>query len=1038
MDFVGYSSQKESVSLENSFVPIERESNQELRGREAQLAGSFPNIYAGVKAVSSVVPFMYALFPSGRDEFGEKSIGEKALSLGLDTATVIPAAYLFKGAKSIIQSGVIGKWLGGKAVKPWKSLSVLEDTIPTGSRWETRSLLEKVRSTWKLPEDEAKALIQRNAKPELWKAVPGPSGAFIPRKASPKFQKLFEKGELSSSAAKQLDYWQNTSLVKQRRDFYKAKWEEKLLSMSGGGKPDLQNMFNHQVGRFVGEKAEGFLLENASSKVMANLLTDMIDHPKSVLKQLDIGYHWLVPTALLPIRKGVGGGEKAFGTYSMFEKLKGAFKDANEYELQLYTNFVIQLADRGFGTLVKTKYGGKEIISGFKRSKEFTKEVWEDYGKTAVELDRLKSTGAEEIEIANYLRSKPDIIQRLMTEVHKPFHDDLYKDYALTRIPQVLADKNLSEEGFREFAKIWEGDQGNGLAKVLSSILNPDADLKAATVLEKVGTALDLVKVSMKPTWFAERKPEVLAKDLEEIKKALSFSKRNEVGFLNYIDNYTIRLSKTAHDVTNQRLSLIGKAPHAAFVKTRLQEEASDIISDPARLLQARIGGQARELWLYPYLGEELKKMPNLPEGYKTYFDYWLGRMLGQPTAVDAKVAQWLTNSIGGLSKLFGKNEVWTSRRVNELAYKINDIVYKGALSFRPFAAVRNSFQPFLTVPTDMGGIKDTYWLLRGYKRGLAKETQEYMQSKGMIGDYLEELKPGTILPSFSSTIKGKEVPSLKPLWDVGMWLFKGSDRFTRYTAGGAALSKWDHYLAKYLTPKNYQPKTFAKKMNFHLRDDWVRRQLDEVMERLPKAPTSQQEIDAIANIAKDKFVTDVVGDTQWLYGIADSPLITSKFGVISKTGAIFQTWWMNYITQLESWFLKRGTPGDKIDRFFTWMASSAIAGELMVHGAGFRGSQARATILGGPMPTEVSPMLIPPTWAPLYYALGSAAELAKLSPDLAKQRLKSLGRSLTLAVPGGIIGGQAIRGYQKDKWEGLARGIFNYYGGTGETLLKE
>lgn len=1024
------------TSLKTEYTSIQEES---LTGGEAAFASAVPNIYALSKTVSDFVPYMWTLFPSGRQEFQEKGLGMKALSLGIDTVSLVPATLLFKGVKSIIQSGKFGSWLLGTGTKPLKSLSVLDETIPIGSKWEAVSVLEKARSKWKIPEDEAKQLLESNAKPELWKQVTGPSGAFVPRKPSVNYSKLFQEGKLKDDIKKQLDYWEQTPLVKQRKDFYLSIWKDKITSVSGGGEPNFNNMFEYQISKFFGEEVgKKYSLENASSKVMANLLLDTIEHPRSIRKQLDIGYHWITPTDTLPARKAFGGGERMFGTYSSFERLKSRFKDVNEYQMQQYTNFITLLSERGFGELVKSKFGGKEIITGFKRSKEFTKEIWEDYGKTAVEMDRMRSVGQNEVEIANYLKQKPEILQRLMTEVHKPFHDDLYKDDVLTRIPQILMDKGLSDEGFKAFSALWEGENGKGVAKILSSYLDSNADLQANEVMSRVGAALDLIKLNFKPSWLSPREAEALKFDAKDVIDKLTFSSEGRVGFPAYLDNYAIRISKTTEDITDKRLSLISRAPHANYVKTRLMEEHTDLVDDPIRMLQARIGQQARELWLNPYLTQELKDMKKLPEGYKLYFDYWLGRMMGQPTGVDARVAQWLTTSIGGLNKLFHQDKIWTSKRVNDLAYKINDIVYKGALSFRPFAATRNTFQMLLTVPTDMGGIKDLYWLMKGYAKGVLPETQAYIQKIGAITDYLEDIKPSSVLPKFGMSIGRRELPSSDKLWDVGMWLFKGSDRFSRYVTGGAVLAKWEHYAQKFLTPANYKPDVFARKMNIHLRDDWVRRQLEDTLSKLPKAPTDQLEIDAIANIVKDKLVSDVIADTQWLYGVADSPLITGKYGVISKTGTIFQTWWMNYITQLQSWFLKRGTPADKMDRFFTWMVSSAIAGELMVHAAGFRGSQARGTILGGPIPTEVSPMLIPPTWAPFYYSLKTVAEYSKLSPDLAKQSLKSLGRSLTLAVPGGIVGGQAIRGYDQDKWEGLARGIFNYYGGTGETLLKE
>ena len=1040
MDYVGLPDEDTSLKTQE-FTSVDTGSydNEELTGGEAVFAGSNPNLYAFAKTASDFVPFMWTLFPSGRKEFEDKSIGGKILSLGIDTAVTLPVGKLFKGAKSLIDSGKIGSWLVGKSGQSFKSLSALEETIPVGSKWETRSLVEKVRSMWKLPEDEAKALLEEEvkSKPVLWKQVEGPSGAFIPRKPSPNYSMLFKKGSMRTDVKEQLAYWNDTPLIKQRKDFYLGEWKKKIEGMSDGGTPNFDHMFDFQVSKFVGEETAGRMsLENASSKVMSNLLMDTLDNPRSIKKQLDIGYHWLTPTDFLPSRKAFGSGERMFGSLSVQGNIKGLFKDANESAMQSMVSYVTLLAEKGYGTLVKTKFGGKEVISGFKRSKNLTKELWEEYGRTAVELDKMGAVS--ETTKANFLMAKPKIIQELINDVHRPFHNDLYKEFALTRIPQVLVDAGLSEVGFRNFAKIWEGEEGKGMAKKISGLLDPKIDPAGSDINLVMSGFLKEIKESVNPTWFIETNPEILKSKLAKISNELSFSTPNKVGFPGFNENYTARISKANESLTNARLKHLGETQHASFIKKRTLEEHEDLITDPSKFLHARIMGQAKELWIKPYIDDELRKIGKMPEGLKNYFDYWLGRMLGQPSKVDLKVAQWLTNSVGKLSKLFGKEEVWTARRVTELGYKINDVVYLGALGFRPFSAVRNTFQPMLTVPTDMGGIKDIYWLARGYKRGLNTETQGYLQKIGAIGDYLEEYRPGGLLPKFGSSIGGKELPTIDSLRDPGMWMFKNSDRFTRYVAGGSALEKWDHYARKYLTTQNFQPKVFAKKMNFHLRDDWVRRQLDEVMERLPSIPKIQSDIDAVSSVAKDKFVTDVVADTQWLYGVAESPLIAGKYGVVSKTGVIFQSWWMNYMTQLESWFLKRGALGDKMDRFFTWMVSSAIAGELMVHVAGMKGSQARSTVLGGPMPSEVGPMLIPPTWAPFANAMMGVTDLAKLDPEAAKKKFKAMGRSMTIFVPGGISVGQGIRGYEKGGWEGLSRNILNYYGGTGEGFLRK
>jgi len=207
-------------------------------------------------------------------------------------------------------------------------------------------------------------------------------------------------------------------------------------------------------------------------------------------------------------------------------------------------------------------------------------------------------------------------------------------------------------------------------------------------------------------------------------------------------------------------------------------------------------------------------------------------------------------------------------------------------------------------------------------------------------------------------------------------------------------------------------------------------------MTRLPKRPTTAKEIDGVLGHAKDKFVADVIADTQFLYNTAETPVISGRWGVISKTGVIFQSWWMNYANLFGKWFLRTGDTGQKANRLFTWMTSSAIAGELMVHIAGFKQSQAVKSTFGGPFPTEINEYMIPPTWTPAYHALGVVGNLAKLDPESAKRRLNALAKSTVIFAPGGLQLSKSVRGIKEDGFEGLARSITNYYGGTGERFL--
>jgi hypothetical protein len=279
-------------------------------------------------------------------------------------------------------------------------------------------------------------------------------------------------------------------------------------------------------------------------------------------------------------------------------------------------------------------------------------------------------------------------------------------------------------------------------------------------------------------------------------------------------------------------------------------------------------------------------------------------------------------------------------------------------------------------------------------------------------------------------------MPSSQSFRDAAMWMFKNTDVFNRYVTGGAALEKWDHWARKLMTPGGkWNPNLFMRKMRFGGRDDWVRRDLEKILAQIPGKPTKDN-LEFVAKhmeAAKAKFVTDVMADTQWLYGAMDAPLINSRFGVVSKTGVIFQSWWMNYLTALEKWFFRTGDLSQKTERLFTFMASAAIGGELMVHGTGMKGSQAWGTVGMAPIPSQA---FLPPTWAPFAHALETAGSLAVFEPERAKQGFKRLTKSFEIFAPGGLQVGKMIRGARDDGTEGFVRQGLNAYWGTGERFL--
>lgn len=1008
---------------------------------EFKFAAQSPSAYATARTVADFVPFMWTVFPSARKHFSEKGTGEQVLDIGLDTAFLALAGgggkIVGKGARSIL-AGV-----GGKFKKPGKglvSLSAAEESIPFGSRYEAVPLVEKIKTKWKLGDEEANVVMSGQAKPRRVQMLQD-DGSFRFEKPTAGLKKLYgKKNRLSQEAQKELDYWKLTPEPKQRADFYRKRWAHKIKTMTGS-EPNTEALFQIQMEKLVGTKhAHKFKLENASSKVMANIFSMAMGETKFMMGTLDIGYNWLVPTVLLPLRKAFGSGERVFGTYGIYGKIKNLYKKGNDYTFQQAYNYMIKMEAAGLGTILKRPLGkgGKSLMSGFKPVKELTQKVLTNYKKAAIEIDNMTAAGANESAIAAFLNQQDDIVRKLVLDVHFPFLDDLYKDYTLHKLPQLFASASLSQEGKFAITQHMYG-AGKGWANEINKIFSSVLDESVAGKNKRMHDLLMDIKETLAPNghWFEQKAEVDLKTRLGNLFEGLTPSTRKKVGFPNYLENYTMRMKQNNALASAKKASALG-TKHATWLHSRKTMTGFDPGISITRMLESRISAQSRELFVGPGLSEELKKISKLPEGYKKHFDHWLARMNGEPTQVDDAIAQWLTKtSPAFLSKMFpGRSEVWTAERLRDLSYRINDFTYLGGLGFKPYSAVRNIFQPFVTVPTDLGGVKDIYWLLRGFKRASDPKSRELIRSWGAIAEYTEEIAMRSPMLKLGPQIMGKQMPALSEIRDVGMWMFKKSDQWNRYVTGGAVLEKWAHTAGKHLTVgKNWNPQLFMKKMRFNGRDDWIRRDLEGIMAKLPKKPTPDDTpaIQAYLEQARAKFTTDVIADTQWLYGAMDAPIINSRFGVISKTGVIFQSWWMNYATALEKWFFRTGDLPQKLERFGTWVISSAIAGELMVHGAGFKDYQAAKTVGFGPLPNQA---FLPPTWAPLYHAIGTVGNLAVLEPEMAKARFKRLTRSLEIGVPGGIQAGKMIRGAADDGGEGFVRGGLNYFGGTGEKFI--
>ena len=208
----------------------------------------------------------------------------------------------------------------------------------------------------------------------------------------------------------------------------------------------------------------------------------------------------------------------------------------------------------------------------------------------------------------------------------------------------------------------------------------------------------------------------------------------------------------------------------------------------------------------------------------------------------------------------------------------------------------------------------------------------------------------------------------------------------------------------------------FEKKLNLSSRNSWKK---VEIRDQLIRGRLSE---------AKANYITDVIADTQYLYGILDSPLVTGK-SALSRTGFIFQSWWMNYATTLEKW-IRTGKSGvAKTDRLFTAMTSAAIGYTLME--PLFGSKRAIGAIGLGPLPGGLGEQTIPPAWTPIYHSLAAIINLQQ--PEITARHLKRITSLPWIFVPGGFQLRSMIKGSVDEGFEGFLKSIVGFKRGEEE-----
>ena len=1015
--------EEESKSFQPVDVKPEFWDTYQPSGDEAELMKERTNTWAAVKTLEDLLPFgkFLGVTPSGRAEWESKSTKEKLIEAGLDALVLTPAPLIGKGfrtAANLVTLGKAGKFLPKKVVKlELQALDKIGGKIaPYVEETGTDILIRK----YGLNVEEVELLKGKNLGWYLMRSTPAERMSGALREVLDK--KSWETGEakLKDAIGREVRTADRPYEIK-KWDYYKKIWTKEAGNIWGKDaknllkKENADNTFNNLAREMFGEEiAKGLTLSSAKPEVFANMALRMMDAPRKYSKLVNIG----ILSHIKPIRFVTGAGEPLYQTYSkVYKPLKAAFESSNEYGFGKVNLFNWIVADKGLGK-ISQKITGDWV---FKLHKE-SKDAYYRAGEVLVDIGERTSAGAMEQELkALYLKETEPV--RKFIDTWMEWTDDLYREHFDYVVPRIFKEAKISGYGMAKLENLLYNPETGALLE-LRRAFAPQADRFMFSKRDVVAKQLDDLKLFGENMVTEKHIPQ---ENLEKLLESLTFREKGTgTGFVNYLENYVTRISETNASRNAYIADQLTKGQmHAFYTKGRTEPLGHDLVRDIGKLVEGRARAQGKELFFYPEITRviEFINKKGIPQDFKNYIAHWTFRMLGHPSPADLTAAKWLQSTYGKIEEILGlpSKGLWNERRVMNLAYNINNMVYMGGLGFKPFSALRNFVQYPLNVPTDLGGFKDIRWFFKGITKSANPAHRKYIRDIGAIQEFAPELHLRARAVPAGKRIKIGEmkfdIPDLQQARDMSMFMFKMTDRWNKYATGGAAVSKWDHYAAKFFNEDTGKVSAqFIKKMNIKGRNKWVAEELEDLLNKGGRANFEQ---------AKKLFTNDVIADTQYLYGVADSPILSQTWGAPGKMVLVFQSWWMNYGVLLKKWMQTGDSGVDKANRLFTWMLSSAVMEQVM-EPIWSKGTAWRTVGLG-PFPGEISEFALPPAYAPFYHILSGAINIGAGNLESAERHGKSFLRSTSMFLPGGLQAISTFKGAKEEGWPGLLKSIIRY-----------
>lgn len=973
------------------------------------------SFFPGGQIVWPALPYLHhKMFPKEHPEFGK-------LDAALTIATAIPAV---KNLKKIL-SPMVSNALAKRRFVPIEDIAMKEfGANPFVNDVAVANKLKKIGIT---DPNEVVAVINEE--------LP----TFIPHKIA------VEKGVISPGLRNSVEWIDRIPKLRPeiqqmidpkvlRMEHYQQQWRNYGKRIFGKDwTPNLEKTVyeTHQARVAPDMKIP---LNEATPELMKAIHRDMFLKPKISNKMATAAtdaYETAFADIFSPVRVVYGTYEKLHQAYSkVYKVVKGGNGEANVYDMEKRLSWAKTLEQYGLGKTRVSKSNNVRFSPGA------SKKQFDNAFNAMREIDNIAEQGSKSpVFKANSMqRAKDAVMQKLdsaekrIVQATRDWFDSMHGEYMLEKIPQIFENYKLTGMGQLGVEKLM-----SEIAPKIGAAMSSNGGLSYTQKYSALEEILEMARNRLNHPWVQSmgRHPwfDASGNDLKKVFTELSrdltmTGTKSDGRFIGYLEDYVARIGNRQRAIRQKwddflvpagKNDPVGRM-EGFFTKSRTQAISYDPVVNFDSMIRARIRAQARDLFLYPKIQKAIEHLQSVdaPRKLRSYTDHWISRILGRPSHWDVNLAN-LMKRLGAenLPKILGGGP-WDDKRVMGVAQKINNMNILAGLGFKPFSLIRNMFQPLLTVPADLGGIKSIGHLARGIKMQLDPKFRQYVRDIGGIGEYVPEIARTQHMLPFGAAAKMERVS------DVGLWMYKMSDRWNRYVTAGAAAAKWEDAVnavggtERLSTLPNYVMKKFTNKAGLMGRYPVVR---NDIMELISKGNIAE---------AKATFVKDVIADTQFLYDIAESPVAPAVAGSVSKTGFLFQSWWMNYGTLLEKWTRTGDSGTAKANRLFTFMLCSAAAEQMMEPMFG-KATATRSTFFGV-FPTEINEFLVPAAWAPIYHMVKYTGSMPFTSTDESEKMLKAFAKSFYMFTPGGLQLKTFADAAQKEGFEGLAPAIMRFH----------